>query len=141
MWKYNRILITNMIYSIWCKLMAYVKMHSYMKAYISYKVNKTTIYYAYINVLDLSCVGRSVGKTIIMPITVKPRRRKEITFASTCAIIVWSSRVSCSPTSNVLPPNVGCRYMVVAFSNKSRDFGANPGVFFGVCDTACRLLD
>lgn len=58
--------------------MAYVKMHSYMKAYISYKVNKTTIYYAYINVLDLSCVGRSVGKTIIMPITVKPRRRKEI---------------------------------------------------------------
>lgn len=57
-WKYNRILITNMIYSIWCKLMAYVKMHSYMKAYISYKVNKTAIYYAYINVLDLSCVGR-----------------------------------------------------------------------------------
>lgn len=119
MWKYNRILITNMIYSIWCKLMAYVKMHSYMKAYISYKVNKTTFYYAYIHVyaLDLSCVGRtqvctglSVGNTIIMPITVKPRRRKEITFASTCAIIVWSSRVSCSPTLNVLAPNVGCRY-------------------------------
>lgn len=38
--------------------MAYVKMHSYMKAYISYKVNKTTIYYAYIYVLDLSCIGR-----------------------------------------------------------------------------------
>lgn len=38
--------------------MAYVKMHSYMKAYISYKVNKTTFYYAYIYALDLSCVGR-----------------------------------------------------------------------------------
>lgn len=103
--------------------MAYVKMHSYMKAYISYKVNKTTIYYAYINVLDLSCVGRSVGKTIIMPITVKPRRRKEIHMRD-------NSLEYPVPRPQTFWLRTLAVDMVVAFSNKSRDFGANPGVFF-----------
>lgn len=37
--------------------MVYVKMYSYMKVYILYKVNKIIIYYVYINVFYLFCVG------------------------------------------------------------------------------------
>lgn len=39
--------------------MVYVKMYSYMKVYILYKVNKIIFYYVYIYVyvFDLFCVG------------------------------------------------------------------------------------